>query len=99
MEIHATFSRQLKPSVAAVHYYSQYRGLGAGMEGGVTFGDEIAVYGLPSSFVEGSSWKGLVYPAGYMTFGWDRLFVYATTKEQAIALLEAENEKDRKFDP
>jgi len=71
MEIHATFSRQLKPSVAAVHYYSQYRGLRAGMEGGVTFGDEIAVYGLPSSFVEGSSWKGLVYPAGYMTFGWD----------------------------
>jgi hypothetical protein len=95
MEIHATFSRQLAPGVPAVHYFSQYRGLGAGMEGGVSWGGEIAVYGLPSDFAEASSWKGVVYPAGHMTFGWDRLSVYATSKESALALMENESAKDR----
>jgi beta-lactamase regulating signal transducer with metallopeptidase domain len=99
MEIHATFSRELKPGIPAVHYYSQYRGLGTGMEGGVSWGGEIAVYGIPSPFAEGSTWKGIVYPAGHMTFGWDRLSVYATTKEQALALMDSESEKDRKSFP
>jgi len=95
MEIHASFSRQLAPGVIAVHYFSQYRGFDAG----VSWGGEIAVYGLPASFVEGSSWKGLAYPAGHMTFGTDRLSVYSTTKEQAITLLESEPEKDRRSFP
>jgi hypothetical protein len=57
MEIHATFSRQLEPGIAAEHYFDQYRGVDAG----ISFGDEIAVYGLPPSF---EKWKGNVYPAG-----------------------------------
>jgi len=95
MEIHATFSRQLAPGVAAVHYFSQV----IGMDAGFSRGDEIAVYGLPSSFGEGGKWKGLAYPAGHMTFGNERLSVYATTKEQALTLLESENEKDRQSFP
>jgi len=95
MEIHASFNRQLAPGVPGVHYYSQI----IGKDAGITRGDEIAVYGLPASFVAGSSWKGLVYPAGHMTFGNDRLVVYATTKEQAITLLESEDENDRKTLP
>ena len=99
MEIHVTSSRPLAPGVLAVHYYSQYRGLASGLEGGVTWGGEIAVYGLSDSSVQGGTWKGLVYPAGHMTFGWDRLSVYATTKEQAIALAANESEQDRKSFP
>ena len=90
MEIHVTSSRRIAPGVRAVHYYSQYRDLPAGAEAGVTWGGEIAVYGLPSSMTDGDSWKGLVYPAGHMTFGADSFSVYATTKDEAIVLAQNE---------
>ncbi len=95
IRVEAKFYFMLSPSVTAVEItstvvepYTDERGILH--DGGTKYREPIAVYGLPDNFAENSPrWKGILYPAGTAISGSTKYFVYATTKEKAIEVMES----------